>query len=857
MNNSKRKNNAKQVIEKLQKEYLEASPRLLESLAGANKALKKNFSRFESFLMEFIQNAEDEGSSFIRFELRKDSLRVINDGKEFIKKHVNGICGIGVSPKRTGRYIGYLGVGFKSVFLISDAPEIHSGSFHFKFDHNKKWPGIKSDVPYEILPIWVEEPPSDIDSQKTTFILPAKRKNLKRIGKEFSKETISSRTILFIKNIRKIEMVDLVKGTNRTIIREPGVKKSGYRLEKVIERENGGVPDITEWIVVKKRCKVPARVQKDETTIEWDRHEIKTREVSAAFKINDGVLEEEDGGTIHIGLFSFLPIKEEVEGFNYILQGDFLTGAGRESLARDNLWNNWLADELAKLVEEQCIPIFLRDEKWKMNFTKILFSREGGHQLIDKRIKRKINRYMENNNVLITKKGVRCSVKDAAKLKESILHFFSDEELSVMFPDKKVLHSNCETPTALNIYQFNRVNVMDMARSNSQALLNLLKIKTEKKDVEFFLKLYDCISETCGWGFFYPKYNKYNVEHDRWMSSLTDSEIILTNRFELSPASSTFIQPENLEIPEELHSGISVVHPGIADQDTFLKFRDCINEGWYRADLETLEVLNKEIIEDLVDKKITEELDSSRWENLSGAKKLKQIIRIKELWDEYDEYINPDFDITKYDYLTLKTKSNKWMRPSEIVFSTEYEPEHELENLCELGYYDTELQYLSSEYLPEDVESKWGAIDSWREFFLKLGVDDIVQSENKQIIERIAILTAIKFEEDRDRIPTEIGQSEKKKGDVKSKGQGEERMIEVKGTAKKPEEYVVELRKNQTKNILEHKSTHLYIVCETFSKPRLFSIESDTIIDIADWNIIVSSGKWNNREVWEDSWTPI
>ena len=80
------------------------------------------------------------------------------------------------------------------------------------------------------------------------------------------------------------------------------------------------------------------------TTIEWERHRLTTREVRVAFKIHNNSLIKEDGGTIHVGLFSFLPIKEEVEGLNYILQGDFLTAAGRDTLARDNLWNNWIAD---------------------------------------------------------------------------------------------------------------------------------------------------------------------------------------------------------------------------------------------------------------------------------------------------------------------------------------------------------------------------------------------------------------------------------------------------------------------------------------------------------------------------------
>ena len=44
---------------------------------------------------------------------------------------------------------GQKGIGFKSVFRVSDCPEIHSNGFHIKFDASKGPNGY-------ILPDWVE-----------------------------------------------------------------------------------------------------------------------------------------------------------------------------------------------------------------------------------------------------------------------------------------------------------------------------------------------------------------------------------------------------------------------------------------------------------------------------------------------------------------------------------------------------------------------------------------------------------------------------------------------------------------------------------------------------------------------------
>ena len=48
---------------------------------------------------------------------------------------------------------GQKGIGFKSVFRVTDCPEVHSNGFHIKFDVNSGPMGY-------ILPHWVEQDPS-------------------------------------------------------------------------------------------------------------------------------------------------------------------------------------------------------------------------------------------------------------------------------------------------------------------------------------------------------------------------------------------------------------------------------------------------------------------------------------------------------------------------------------------------------------------------------------------------------------------------------------------------------------------------------------------------------------------------
>ncbi len=70
----------------------------------------------------------------------------------FSKSNIRALCDVGrTTKKHTVGYIGQKGIGFKSVFKITDAPQIHSRGFHVAFDLMQH-----SALGY-VLPTWVED----------------------------------------------------------------------------------------------------------------------------------------------------------------------------------------------------------------------------------------------------------------------------------------------------------------------------------------------------------------------------------------------------------------------------------------------------------------------------------------------------------------------------------------------------------------------------------------------------------------------------------------------------------------------------------------------------------------------------
>lgn len=131
------------------------------------------FTRSSGFVLEFLQNAEDSGlgldsAGTFSLSINERRLKVTHNGRPFTESDVAALCGIRSSKRPEKGSLGYLGIGFKSVFKVSDRPEIYSGGFRFKFEK----PPASADSLWQVMPVWIDEPSEPIDAALTTFIVP-------------------------------------------------------------------------------------------------------------------------------------------------------------------------------------------------------------------------------------------------------------------------------------------------------------------------------------------------------------------------------------------------------------------------------------------------------------------------------------------------------------------------------------------------------------------------------------------------------------------------------------------------------------------------------------------------------------
>jgi hypothetical protein len=85
------------------------------------------------FVYELLQNAEDAGATEIVFTLSPEKLVCEHNGRAFTLADVTSITGLHDSTKANAQdKIGKFGVGFKSVFVYTQAPSIRSDDFAFR-----------------------------------------------------------------------------------------------------------------------------------------------------------------------------------------------------------------------------------------------------------------------------------------------------------------------------------------------------------------------------------------------------------------------------------------------------------------------------------------------------------------------------------------------------------------------------------------------------------------------------------------------------------------------------------------------------------------------------------------------------
>ncbi|KAI3791107.1 hypothetical protein L2E82_04713 [Cichorium intybus] len=300
------------------------------------------YSQDSHFLLELVQNADDnvypcEVEPTLTFILQEGGVVVLNNEKGFSVENIKALCDVGNSTKKepSAGYIGKKGIGFKSVFRVTDAPEIHSNGFHIKFDISDGQIGF-------VLPTII--PPCNIDyftklistnTQKnwnTCIVLPFKSKK----HEPFSVENLISMfsdlhpsLLLFLHRLKCIKFRNLLNDS--LIIMRKEIVGDG------IVNVSFGEQKMT-WFV--KSSKLQSN---------HIRHDVKTTEISIALMLENS--DDEIGNYIpkldHQPVFAFLPLRSY--GLKFIIQADFILPSSREEVDGDSPWNQWLLSEFPNL----------------------------------------------------------------------------------------------------------------------------------------------------------------------------------------------------------------------------------------------------------------------------------------------------------------------------------------------------------------------------------------------------------------------------------------------------------------------------------------------------------------------------
>jgi hypothetical protein len=308
----------------------EAAEGLRQDLSSALRLLSEDlYSTKTHFILELIQNADDNAYAEgidpqIRIVLAPHALIVWNNELGFRPEDVRALCSVGRSTKaKKAGFIGEKGIGFKSVFQVSNAPEIHSNGFHFRFNMSDP----EQHLGY-IVPNWIA-PSASIAVEGTTIVLPAKERET------FSASVLSELDARLLLFLRKLRQIDLRTPNGEVSMR--CVDDDGLAALETCRLDDGTQPNRER----RRFLRVATAVAMDGAPDDKRPHASES-ELIMAFPVDDEgkALAAPDCAT-----FAFLPIR--AFGFRFCVQADFLLSSAREGIQTARPWNAALRDAIA------------------------------------------------------------------------------------------------------------------------------------------------------------------------------------------------------------------------------------------------------------------------------------------------------------------------------------------------------------------------------------------------------------------------------------------------------------------------------------------------------------------------------
>lgn len=286
------------------------------------------------FIFELLQNTEDALGrrdtreapvNTVKFTLSPTSLMLSHFGKPFNEADVRSVCDIAESTKNESA-IGRFGLGFKSVYTITDLPEIHSGEEDF------------------VIEEYVFPKPTHrnvCEDNETQIILPFKSDDptiTEDIIQSFRK--LRPDALLFLNHIDEVNWVVEGVASGFYLRNQPEVLGSNVKMISLIGQEEGKPEVDQRWLVFHRDVAVDEKQ--------------KTGKVEIAFSVTESqdsskpwVIQPIDSSPLVV----FFPTVVETR-LGFLMQGPYRTTPSRDNILPNDPWNQHLIKETASLLVE-------------------------------------------------------------------------------------------------------------------------------------------------------------------------------------------------------------------------------------------------------------------------------------------------------------------------------------------------------------------------------------------------------------------------------------------------------------------------------------------------------------------------
>lgn len=311
-------------------EVLGQAPKAVSQANAEDLLARRVYTDPGHFLIELLQNAEDAGAKTWRVIFEPRRLVVWHDGTLFDARDVVGVCSIGQTTKKK-QQIGFFGVGFKSVYEITDRPQVYSGVYAFEI----------ADVS---IPKLLARRPADLPPDGTVLVLPLRDPD----DPERSPATLYAKAAgldpCVLLTLPSIDVLDFEWTAARTTA--TGATSAKHRIREQVLRER--LTAITQEPDGWRRA-----YWLDALEVVWTGGERdvgradRTRVMVGVRTSADGVPEPLADGAAT--LYSFLPTREH-SGLRFFVQAHFDVPVDRERLDPDSEWNSWILGHVPGLL---------------------------------------------------------------------------------------------------------------------------------------------------------------------------------------------------------------------------------------------------------------------------------------------------------------------------------------------------------------------------------------------------------------------------------------------------------------------------------------------------------------------------